>query len=129
MEIFLYTKMNPINLKTKEDRIQEIIKYLEGMNSFTEEFIPEPPVLDKELYDKYVIPNFIRCGAIPKSKLIIGKTYFGSCRNASKAVWLGNCFEYIRNKFGFTYNEEINHFEDGGGSSTDVFVPIKELSV
>ena len=109
-----------------DEQLNNIIQWLETMQPFSKLFIPEPPILDKELYDKYVIPNFIRCGAIPKSKLITGKIYFGSCRNADKAWWLGDCFEYKRTKFGYTYNETIEHFEDGGGSSADVFVPIEE---
>ena len=110
-----------------EEQKFNVIQTLMIMGSFTEGFIPEPPVLDKNLYDKYVIPNFIRCGAIPKDKLISGKTYFGNCRNADRAIWTGDCFEYERVKFGHVYTEKIKHFEDGGGSSTDVFVPIKEL--
>ena len=104
-------------------RALEIIKWLEEMTPFTEGTIPEPPILDKELYDKYVIPNFIRCGAIPKDKLVIGETYIGSCRNASEAVWNGKVFTYKRTKFGRTYDEDINHFQDDDGY--DVFVPIK----
>ena len=66
---------------------------------------------------KHVIP-------IPKSKLIVGQTYHGICRNTSKAVWKENgTFEYIRCKFEDTFPEEINHYEDDDGY--DVFVPIK----
>lgn len=107
----------------RENHIAKTIKWMEEMKPFTEEFIPEPPILDKEMYDKYVIPNFIRCGAIPKDKLIIGKTYIGNCRNASEAVWNGKVFTYKRTKFGCTYDEDINHFQDDDGY--DVFVPIK----
>ena len=109
--------------KERDNRIQKIIKRLEEMKPFTEEFIPEPPVLDKELYDKYVITNFIRCGAIPKDKLVVGETYIGSCRNASEAVWNGERFTYKLTKFGCTFDESINHFQDDDGY--DVFVPIK----
>ncbi len=107
----------------RENRIPKIIKRLEEMKPFTEEFIPEPPILGKELYDKYVIPNFIRCGAIPKDKLVIGETYIGSCRNAREAVWDGKVFIYERTKFGCTFNEKINHFQDD--DRYDVFVPLK----
>lgn len=105
------------------NRIPEIIKWLNELKPFTEEFIPEPPILEKKLYDKYVIPNFIRCGAIPKDKLIIDKTYVGHCRNASEAVWNGKEFQYTRKKFGSEFLEGINHFQDDDGY--DVFVPIK----
>lgn len=104
-----------------------VILWLEEMEPFNVNFIPEPPILDKDLYDKYVIPNFIRCGAIPKDKLTVGKTYFGSCRNTDRAIWTGDCFEYERIKFGHTYTEKIKHFEDGGRTNDDLFVPIKEL--
>ena len=117
-------KINDKLRKERENRIPKIIKWLEELKPFTEEFIPEPPILDKELYDKYVIPNFIRCGAIPKDKLVIGETYIGSCRNASEAVWNGKVFTYKRTKFGCTYDEDINHFQDDDGCY-DVFVPIK----
>lgn len=106
-------------------KLNKIIERLENMKPFTDNFIPEPPILEKELYEKYVIPNFIRCGAIPKNKLEIGKTYIGNCRNANEAVWLGDYFEYQRYKFGYTYPEKIKHFEDDDYTGTDVFVPIR----
>lgn len=115
-------------MEDREERISRIIEWLQNMEPFSDDGdIPEPPVLDKERYEKYVIPNFIRCGAIPKDRLIVGKTYSGSCRNASEAVWLGDCFEYVRHKFGMSYPERINHFMDDDYTGTDVFVPVKEL--
>jgi hypothetical protein len=77
-----------------------------------------------EDYEEYVIKNYIRCGAIPKKDLIVGETYLGDCRNASEAIWNGKVFVYKRTKFGYTFDEEINHFEDDNGF--DLFVPIKE---
>ena len=62
---------------------------------------------------------------IPKSELIINKKYNGNCRNASEAVWNGEKFIYKRHKFGTTYSEEINHYEDDDGY--DVFVPIEYI--
>ena len=38
----------------------------------------------------------------------------------------GDVFEYQRYKFGFTFPEKINHFEDDNGY--DLFVPIRELA-
>lgn len=64
--------------------------------------------------------------AIPKNELEIGKEYNGECRNASKAIWNGEKFTYQRRKFGSTYPEEINHYENDNGY--DVFVPIKEVN-
>lgn len=111
--------------KEKEERVNRIIEWLQNMKPFTVDFIPEPPVLNKDLYQKYVIPNYVRCGAIPKDKLVIDETYMGHCRNAKEAVWNGKVFTYKRTKFGCTYDENINHFQDDDGNGYDVFVPIK----
>ena len=119
------------NLKDQSDcnnehKTEMMIDHLQTMKPFTDDYIPEPPITTPELYQNYVIPNFIRCGAIPKDKLVVGKTYFGSCRNADKAIWLGDKFEYTRNKFGASYQEKINHFEDDDGF--DLFVLIREIN-
>jgi len=119
--------------KGKEERVNRIIEWLQNMKPFTVDFtkttihgclIPEPPVLNKDLYQRYVIPNYIRCGAIPKDKLVIGETYIGRCRNADEATWDGDYFVYQREKFGETYPEKIKHFMDDDYNGTDVFVPI-----
>jgi hypothetical protein len=60
---------------------------------------------------------------IPKKDLIIGKKYSGICSNTSEAVWNGKVFEYERYKFGFFYDDTINHYEDDDGY--DVFVPFE----
>jgi hypothetical protein len=109
----------------KAHRRELIIKHLQEMKPFDDEHISTPPIIDKETYDEYVIPNFIRCGAIPSSQLIVGRKYYGSCRNASEAVWLGDKFEYKRTKFGSTYTEKINNFDNDDGY--DLFVPIREI--
>ena len=87
------------------------------------EKIPSIPICGEKEYQEIVIPNLIRCGAIPKKDMIVGRTYIGECRNASEAVWNGEVFIYQRHKFHLVYPEEINHFEDDDGS--DLFVPIK----
>ena len=87
------------------------------------EKIPSFPICSEKEYQEIVIPNFIRCGAIPKKDLIVGRTYIGECRNTSEAVWNGEVFIYQRHKFHLVYPDEINHFEDDDGS--DLFVPIK----
>lgn len=71
----------------------------------------------------FIQDELIKRGAIPIHKLEVGKTYIGCCRNASEAVWQGDNFVYQRYKFGTTYPEKINHFQDDDGY--DVFVPIK----
>lgn len=60
---------------------------------------------------------------IAKNDLIVDKSYLGNCRNADIAKWNGEKFEYQRTKFGDTFTETINHFEDDNGY--DVFVPFE----
>ena len=86
--------------------------------------IEYPLVKDVEL-QKWLEDRFIELGAIPKEKLIVGKWYLGGCRNADRAMWKGENFEYDRYKFGSTFKEKIKHFQDDDGF--DVFVPIKEI--
>ena len=111
-------------LKEKEERYNNILEYWKTRNPFKDEDdIGSIPIVSEQDYNNIIIPNIIRCGGIPKDKLIIGKTYIGDCRNAIEAIWDGKVFKYMRTKFGLTYEEEINHFEDDDGY--DVFVPIK----
>lgn len=110
---------------TKEERYNNMLESIKNMKPFEDEdSIPSVPIASKEDYENIIVPNFIRCGAIPKDKLEVGATYIGSCRNASEAVWDGEKFTYMRTKFGFVYPETINHFQDDDGS--DLFVPIKK---
>lgn len=89
--------------------------------------IPDiPPVDDEKEYQTYIINNLIRCGAIPKKDLIVGKTYLGTCRNSYKATWNGKEFEYVRYKWGTHYDDTIPHFEDELHS--DVFVPLSQIN-
>ena len=67
-----------------------------------------------------------RCRPIPKSELRNGITYQGNCRNADEAIWDVDAFIYMRYKFGSTYPETINHYEDDDGY--DVFVPIEIIN-
>lgn len=85
-------------------------------------YIDVPKCYTKE-DEIYVQDTLIRHGAIPLHELIAGKTYIGTCRNASEAVWEGDHFVYQRYKWGFTFPEKINHFQNDDGY--DVFVPIK----
>jgi hypothetical protein len=85
--------------------------------------IPDLPKTNEKEWREFYIPILIKCGAIPKNKLIVGKTYIGACRNATEALWSGTKFYYDRHKFNTTFKEEINHFEDDDGY--DLFVPIE----
>lgn len=110
--------------KEKDERYNNILEYWKDRKPFkNEDDIPSIPIVKKEDYDNVITPNIIRCGGIPKDELVIGETYIGSCRNASEAVWDGKKFTYMRTKFGSTYPETINHFQDDDGY--DVFVPLK----
>lgn len=104
---------------------QSVIEYLNKMKPFVDaDDIPSVPREDDPiLYNEYVVKNYIRCGAILKKDLEIGRTYIGSCRNASEATWNGEVFIYKRTKWGSTFEERINHFEDDNGF--DLFVPLK----
>lgn len=112
-----------------KERILEWAKFLNnrlGENGkFDEEnicYINVPCCQNKD-EEKFVQDTLIAHGAIPLDKLEVGKTYIGDCRNAGEAVWLGDKFEYQRYKFGYTFPEKINHFQNDDGY--DVFVPIK----
>ena len=81
------------------------------------------PVCKNKDEEELVQKTLINHGALPLHLLEVGKTYIGTCRNASEAVWQGDHFVYQRSKFGDTYPEKINHFQNDDGY--DVFVPIK----
>ena len=65
--------------------LDKIIKHFETMEKFHDVYcIPSIPIVDQDIYKNIIVPNLIRCGAIPKKDLIIGKTYLGECRNAKQ---------------------------------------------
>ena len=112
-----------------EERKKELIEWWESIDRKfeTEDDVPELPVLPIEDMKKHIWPKLYAAGAIAKKDLIVGHKYLGSCRNAHEAIWKeNNRFEYQRYKFGFTYPEEIHHFEDDDGY--DVYVPIKDIT-
>lgn len=112
------------NKLSKEKKYNSILEHWKTRKPFNnEDDIPDIPIVKEEDYNNIIIPNIIRCGGIPKDKLIKGKEYLGSCRNSSIGIWTGEKFRYVRHKFGTTYEEEINHFQDDDGY--DLFVPIK----
>jgi hypothetical protein len=61
---------------------------------------------------------------IPKSQLVHGAYYAGTCRNASIARWnaIEQCFYHWRHKFGFKFVETIKAPEDD--DTYDVFYAI-----
>lgn len=68
---------------------------------------------------------YYEAGVIKKEDLEDGAYYWGTCRNASIARWDGKEFWYIRQKFGSTFAESINHLEDDNGY--DLFIPLKKV--
>ena len=105
-----------------------LIKYFEEMTPFnTVDDIPEIPVVDEEVYNGVIVPNLLRCGAIPKEELMDGWTYIGNCRNTHRATWNEglNTFLYTRYKFGFSQIARVKHFQDEDFKGYDLFVPIK----
>lgn len=116
-------KLKEEEIANREKRRKE---YWENMEPFTEPYdVPSLPQVSKEEWENFYVPHLIRCGAIPKDQLEVGAAYYGDCRNASEAVWDGEKFTYQRYKFGFTFPEKINHFQDDDGY--DLFVPIKKI--
>lgn len=119
----------------KEEKIElyrdNIIKAFLSLEPFGNdpEKIPSIPQVSewcsKEIYDEVVIPNLIRCGAIPKKDLKIGQWYIGDTRNTERAMWDGSQFVYERCKWNNYFKDEVNHFEDDNGYA--LFVPIKEI--
>lgn len=107
------------------EQIQNIIDRFDNFEPFESiDDIPDIPIVPPDIYQKHIIPNLIRCGAIPKNKLEINAEYDGVCRNSSIAKWNGTVFEYNRYKWGTRYIDTINHFEDDDGH--DLFVPIRK---
>lgn len=107
---------------------EKTIEYWNNLQSINKDedgnyIVPYLPVCDTEQYNTIIVAALLRCGAIPKSELIVGETYLGDCRNASEATWNGEKFVYKRYKFGSTFDETINHFMDDDGH--DVFVPME----
>lgn len=80
--------------------------------------LPKP--IPQELYDKY-----FELGVVRKENLEPGEKYLGICRNADVAIWTGKVFVYNRHKFGVSYQESINGFEDDNGY--DLFIPVKKI--
>lgn len=106
-----------------EYKRKEFFNSLDSLEGIEVEF----PITHNEEDKKWYTDKFIELGAIPKDKLIVGREYFGHCRNSDRAIWKGEHFEYERYKFGSTYIDKINHFQDDDGY--DVFVPIKLIEL
>ena len=123
-----YQEAQEKQIEEKQKRIERMKKrWEEDKTPFVKAYeVPDLPIVDTVEWKTFYVPILIERGAIPKEKLVVGKRYYGNCRNANVAVWLGEVFEYQRYKFGCTFPEKIKHFEDDNGY--DLFVPIRELA-
>jgi hypothetical protein len=120
---------NKRNEQTK--KMNEIFtkEYWESLKHFENEHdIPDIPLCrtdeEKAFYKDVIVPNLIRCGAIAKKDLEVGSWYLGDTRNTTHARWNGTEFEYLRFKWGNSFLDTINHFEDDNDYA--IFVPIKK---
>ena len=109
---------------------ERILKWAEYMDSNFDiicendiYYINDIPCCKNKKEEEFVQNTLIKHGAIPLQNMNIGETYIGFCRNSSEAIWQGDHFIYQRTKFGITFPEKINHFQNDNGF--DVFVPIK----
>lgn len=99
------------------------IDFFNNLNSFNcIDDIPSIPPAQNTEEHRIIIDALIRCGAIPKNKLIWHRRYKGKCRNASEAIWNGEYFEYLTKDCGQPCFETIKHFEDE--PIFDVFIPL-----
>lgn len=82
---------------------------------------PSNPVTKEWLEEAY------KNGMIKMADLKDGATYYGDCRNTSKARWNAKDgrFYYTRTKFGQSFEESIECCENDQG--TDVFIPVQEI--
>ena len=81
----------------------------------------ELPVMPNPVTEEWIDSVRGKKSLVMKEQLEIGKLYSGKCRNAHIAIWDGDKFTYIREKFGRRFKENINHFEDD--DEFDVFCP------
>lgn len=112
------------NLEEQKKRIRE---YWGNLPKFEHEWQvpPLPCNVNNEEWKNFYVPMLIKAGAIPKDKLIDGQFYKGNHRQAKVAKWNDQKqkFIYLRNKFGHTFEDTCNHFEDDDGYA--LFVPLK----
>lgn len=110
----------------KVERERRLVEFWNNLKPFKEPMdIPNLPNVGKEKFDEIYVPKLIAAGAIPKKDLIDGQVYIGEHRRCQLAKWNKdkNVFEYWRYKFGTTFIDRCNHFQDDDGFA--LFVPIK----
>ena len=103
-------------LKKKKQQENEWIDYWNNLKPFEEnpDRIPDVPIVkDKKQYEEIIVKNLIRCGAIPKERLEVGKTYLGSRTLSSpKLVNIsGSLLSWVNiNRFDFNLFSMIKHW-------------------
>lgn len=77
----------------------------------------------KAMTELYAEEHGITCKIYPIAKPALekGVEYSGISRNTGTATWNGEQFEYKRLKFGFVFEDVMNHYWDDDGY--DVFIP------
>lgn len=78
--------------------------------------------------DEFYTNRLIELGAIPKEKLVDGQWYYGDYRNSDFGRWNEEKQEFniIRSKFGHSFWDNCNHFEDDDRYA--LFVPLREVT-
>lgn len=124
---FLKLKIQKQLEHEREERARRIKEWWETETTPFKEpcDVPQIPRVEPEEYKNFYVPKLIQRGAIPKQDLVDGQVYIGDTRNATAAKWNAEKqeFEYWRYKFGNSYIDTCNHFEDDNGFA--LFVPIR----
>jgi len=55
---------------------------------------------------------------LTKDELIVGATYKCKARNFTEGVWNGTNFDYMRYKFGSTFPDTEDHWDEGAPHGT-----------
>lgn len=108
------------------DTLARIMAKFDNLTNFEyPENIPYIPNVNNEFYYNNILPNLLRCGAIPKNHLVKNTMYRGSSKYATEALWKGEYFIYLYEKWGSKQIKKVNHFENYNGN--DIFIPIEEI--
>ena len=112
--------------KDKEARVKKQEEAWDNLPKFVKTVdVPNLPQAEPEVWKSFYVPRLINAGAVPKVDLIDGQHYYGEHRIATIAKWDNKekQFKYTRYKFGNTFIDTCNHFEDDDGFA--LFVPIR----
>ena len=71
------------------------------------------PRLEKLFKENPALDNYI-----PKKDMVVGREYLCKARNFEVGTWNGVCFQYLRTKFGQTFQDTEQHWDDGAPFGT-----------